>query len=312
VSDTSTTKYDVYDLTPNPHGLPYAGNEIAKDVAITNTGGGAVIGGTGDTGLLVDGTTYTYLGYASLNGATGIVAVTKSGDEVFIVETRSNIPKGAQLYNYVQDNPAKGTGEWNINTGIEPVCFLNGTQILTPEGERPVESLKAGDLVVTASGAVRPILWVGVRAISQIFSDPAVMRPIKIKAGALGDRVPARDLRVSPGHAVLVDGVLATAQALVNGVTILQDEMAPLVFTYHHLELDAHDLLLADGAPAESFLAEGAEMRLDNGAERLSLHLEPCAEMPFPRAKSRRQLPASVRARLLARAVLVEDGVTAA
>ncbi len=144
-------------------------------------------------------------------------------------------------------------------TMIEVPCFAAGTRIATPAGEVPVEALRPGDAVVTVGGAARwarPVRWVGTVAVDLTrHPAPEKAAPIRITAGAFADCVPARDLLVSPDHALLVDGALIQAQALVNGATIVQ-EFPPRV-VYWHVELDAHSVLLAEGLPAESYRDTG-------------------------------------------------------
>lgn len=140
-----------------------------------------------------------------------------------------------------------------------PVCFTTGTRIRTERGEIAVEDLQIGDLAVTASGAQHPIRWIGHRTISCIrHPDPAHVQPVRIAAGALGENKPERDLLVSPGHAICLDilgQVLIPASALVNGTTITQEQVEEV--TYWHVELDSHDILIANGQPAESYLDMG-------------------------------------------------------
>ncbi len=138
------------------------------------------------------------------------------------------------------------------------LCYLSGTQILTPTGEKPIESLNIGDLVVTRFGGFRPIKWIG----RQTFNNTVVSltgqhRPVKIHAGALGPNLPARDLSVSPGHSMLIDNTLVLASTLVNGVTITQDE-TPEIVDYYQLDLGTHDCVIAEGTWSESF-ADGPD-----------------------------------------------------
>jgi serralysin len=179
-------------------------------------------------------------------------------------------------------------------------CFLAGTAIATAGGPRTVESLAPGDLVLTADGAIVPVRWVGRRAVAAAFAARQRYFPIRIQAGALGEGLPARDLLVSPDHAMFLDGVLAQAGALVNGGTITQEQAMPECFTYYHVEVADHALILAEGAATESFIDNVGRMNFDNWAEYEALQdgTPAPAELPYPRAKSARQLPAALRRRL--------------
>ncbi len=143
--------------------------------------------------------------------------------------------------------------------GTHP-CFASGTMILTVRGEVAVEDVMVGDTLITVredGPETRQVVWTGRRNIDVArHPDPDQVRPIRICAGAFEAGLPERDLRLSPHHAVYVDGVLIEAQALVNGATIIQERNTAHV-TYHHIELDQHDVLLAEGLPVESFLDTG-------------------------------------------------------
>ena len=141
-------------------------------------------------------------------------------------------------------------------TGFDVACYARGTAITTPYGAKPVETLAAGDGVVTASGAVRPIVWIGAREIDcTSHPDPFLVYPVRIQAGALADGIPGRDLFVSPDHAMLVDHVLIQAHRLCNGGSIRPQPVRAV--HYFHIELATHDVLLAEGAAAESYLNTG-------------------------------------------------------
>ena len=152
---------------------------------------------------------------------------------------------------------------------VSAISFAAGTRIMTSLGEVAVEDLRGGDLVVTLSGhgePLKPVLWVGRRRV-QLAGNPAAaaLRPVLVRAGALGRGTPRRDLLVSPDHCLFLDGVLVPARLLVNGRSILTERRGAEI-TYHHVELEAHDVLLAEGAAAESWLDTGNRAWFENAA----------------------------------------------
>ena len=168
------------------------------------------------------------------------------------------------------ENPSdtySGTGE--PLTSTTAVCFCSGTLIRTARGDVMVEALRIGDRAVTASGHRRPITWIGHRTIERPTFE---QRPVRVRAGTFGPAVPARDLFLSPGHPVLVGadadnggGVLVPIMCLVNGTTVARVPVDAV--TYWHVELDTHDILLAEGLPAESFLDVGCRPWFANGID---------------------------------------------
>ena len=146
-------------------------------------------------------------------------------------------------------------------------CFCAGTRIRTVGGEAPVERLAIGDLVVTAFGERRPVRWIGRRRYAGRFlaANPGV-QPVRFAAGSLGAGVPRRDLFVSPEHAMFLDGVLIAARHLVNGASVTRERGWTEV-AYFHVELDRHDVLLAEGAAAESFVDDDSRVVFHNAAE---------------------------------------------
>lgn len=116
----------------------------------------------------------------------------------------------------------------------------------------------------------------------------------------LGECTPQRDLLVSACHALLVGDVLVQAGALVNGVTITREADVPERFTYHHVELSDHSLILAEGVPAETFIENVEGRWFDNWAERPAFEgrFAEAQELAYPRVQSARQLPAALRGAL--------------
>ncbi|HXT79598.1 MAG TPA: Hint domain-containing protein [Acetobacteraceae bacterium] len=166
-------------------------------------------------------------------------------------------------------------GQGGTEIFLQSVCYVAGTRILTPDGERPVETLTPGDLVLTLSGnerIARPVKWVGRRRIDlTAHPRPQTVAPIRIRKGAVADNSPHRDLLVSPDHGILADGKLICARQLANGATIRQ-ETGWTVVEYVHVELDAHAILLAEGLPAESYLDTGNRGFFANAGAPLLLY----------------------------------------
>jgi hypothetical protein len=227
--------------------------------------------------------------------------------------TRLDVTISAGTYDFTNVTYASGatinsfTAAPDASTGLEAItfaiCFREGSLIRTPSGDVPVEKLGIGDIVATWRGGAAPIRWIGRQTVSTRFSDPMRILPIRIKAGALGDHVPSRDLLVSPDHAILVAEVLIQAGALVNGGSIVRETNVPETFTYYHVELDDHSLLLVENTPAETFIDNVDRLGFDNWEEyeRLYPGGKPIVEMPYPRAKAYRQVPRSIREQLTAR-----------
>ncbi len=254
--------------------------------------------GAGDNIVVSTGTsTLTTISNLSYSSATGETTVTFSnGDSVVLTGQYTDQVGGTGTY--IQTTFSGGTTE------LTTLCFCEGTMIATPNGEVPVETLQAGDLVRTADGRDVPVRWLGYSTVSTRFADPLRSLPVRIPANALADGVPSRDLMLSPDHALFIDGVLVQAGALVDDVTITRVRTMPDIFRFYHVETAAHDLLLAEGTPVESFVDHVDRMNFDNWAEYEALCGEaaPIRELPYPRAKSARQVPYKLRACLAARA----------
>ena len=158
-------------------------------------------------------------------------------------------------------------------------CFAAGTRIATARGAVAVEAIGVGERVRvvlggTAEGpageAFAPVIWVGRRQVDCArHARPRKVWPVRVAAGAFGPGLPHADLWLSPDHAVYVNEVLIPVRYLVNGSTIAQVKVDSI--TYHHIELAQHDVLLAEGLPAESFLdmKDGSNYGRGSGAIKL-------------------------------------------
>jgi hypothetical protein len=149
------------------------------------------------------------------------------------------------------------TGDGHGGTDISVVaCFAAGTRLLGDRGEIPVEALRVGDRLLAQGGRLRPVRWIGRRRLAPArHARPWDVNPVRVSADAFAPGMPRRDLLLSPDHAVFLGGRLIPIRYLLNGATIAQEETASV--TYFHVELDAHDLVLAEGLACESYLDTG-------------------------------------------------------
>ena len=187
------------------------------------------------------------------------------------------------------------------------VCFVEGTLIATPAGEVRVEELRTGDRILNAGGEPVSVKWIGHQTVSTVFGPAERLRPVRFAAGSLGDGLPHDDLTVTADHGMLVGGVICHAGALVNGTTITRVPLAEMgeSYTVYHIETEEHEIILANGAPAETFIDNVSRRVFDNYAEFEALYgdVPEMDELPYPRAMSARQVPGRIRVKLAGKVV---------
>lgn len=219
---------------------------------------------------------------------------------VTVIEVGNSAPP---LLMFLDEIPPRDTEMWIVHhslagqrtttTGIETggvICFTPGTRIETPDGPRLVEDLREGEYVQTKDNGAEEIQWIGSRRMSgaRLFAMPH-LRPVRIRAGALGIERPDEELLVSPEHRMLIKGdvaqalfntpeVLVSAKDLINGGTVCVD-LAVREVTYVHLLLPSHQVLWANGVETESFHpASAALSALDEQDRKRLLQYNPHLE----------------------------------
>lgn len=248
-----------------------------------------------------------YSGGASASiDAAGLLTVREGGSSATLALNSLDANKTVALS--PDGTPSSGT-----LVTLAPGCFAAGTRLATPDGERTVETLAPGDAVLTAAGRVAPVRWVGRRRVDcRRHPRPHDVMPVLIVAGAFGPGLPRRNLCLSPDHAVFTGGALIPVRYLANGRTIAPLEISAI--EYCHVELDRHDVLLAEGVAAESFLDTGNRGAFANNADAVVLHpdfarriwdTEACAELVLSGPRL-----AAARRRLLARAAALGHRTT--
>jgi hypothetical protein len=199
---------------------------------------------------------------------SGLAALPQGSTAADLVPACRMPPRDRSVSARAASNRSLPTATGDRATGGGMTCFVGGTMIMTTRGEKPVETLRAGELLLTMHDKPwrQSLLCVGCSRIELTSQpDPNALAPVLIRAGALMKGSPIRDLRVSPGEGILLDGRLVPARLLVNGTTILQ-ERAPDSITYYYLWLAAHALLIADGTLAESSYEDELRQDFDDAA----------------------------------------------
>jgi hypothetical protein len=229
---------------------------VAFDVAFTATVSGFAVGDTIDLAGVADSTVHYAAGQITY-------ALPGGGNE--------NFDLGLAAAGTVQISTDGADG-----TRIDLLCFLRGTRIATPAGEVPVESLCVGDPVLTLPDrTARRVRWIGTGR-HLVPAGGGTAAPVVVRAGALAPGVPSRDLRLTRGHALHLEGLLIPVENLVNGRSIAFDERAQVVEIFH-VELARHAVLIADGAPAESYRDDGNGALFHNARPKRARVLPACA-----------------------------------
>ena len=207
-----------------------------------------------------------------LRGSPIVVITTANGQRYFFLTDSTS-----QATMDAFPNGAHGIVSVTSNGGPVLLCFVAGTLIATPEGERPVQSLRPGDLVLTEDGAA-PLRWLGHRRVSALdLARHPDLRPVIVPPGMFGPGQPHAALGLSPQHRIVVDGwqvtllfgedaVFMPALHLLGGAVRRSLQRGPV--DYYHLLFDRHEILRSNGLRTESFQPGGRAMAPGSDARR--------------------------------------------
>ncbi|NVN01444.1 MULTISPECIES: Hint domain-containing protein [Asaia] len=245
-----------------------------------NAGGTVVISGNTDTSL-------TLLGLSSGNSATteirGFGGTAPGNSDVLKIPGISisdiqsvsypdddhvtlTLTDGSEISLHIIGIKSVGYALGSADDGslTYEVCFLAGTLIRTPNGEIPVEDLRAGDIVLAKHAETEAtyqeiVTWSGRRQVcaqkNTAYPDRSGF-PVRVKEGAISDGIPSRDLLITPEHCLYLEERFIPVRLLINGKTIFYDETISQ-YTYYHIETSAHSIIWAEGAETESYLDTG-------------------------------------------------------
>lgn len=177
------------------------------------------------------------------------------------------------------------SGEVLSFSGIEIICFAQGTEIITSHGPVQIEDLEVGEMIQTMDHGLQPLRWIGSTKLGhQELAARPKLKPIRISAGSLGNGTPVTDLIVSRQHRILVRSaiaermfgvqeILVAAIKLVGlpGIEVVEDTES---VEYFHMLFDQHEIVFSNGAATESLFTGPEAMNAvseDARAEILSL-----------------------------------------
>ncbi len=228
--------------------------------------------------------------------------INQAGDSVFVSQNSNGTGgtfslyatnfdnSGDLVFNLAQDNSSIyyiiSNSFLTINQNITftesqlgdyQVCFASGTLIRTTRGDVAVETLTMDDVAITRDGRRKPIRWIGHRHVRcDDHPEPRKVWPVRVAAGTFGNGLPYADLWLSRNHALCLENCLIPVRGLLDENRVAQIRQAEV--TYWHVEVDGHDVLLANGLPAESYLDTGNRRGFEKaGVALLHFDEEPAA-----------------------------------
>jgi hypothetical protein len=234
---------------------------VASSVTLTFDPGVLVLGAALEMNATID----NFYSADNINfaGSYGTVGGSFSDDILTVFGNSTAIAELTFAPGYNDGNVSVSENDGTVTVTTDIPYFCRGTLIRASSGDVPVEALSVGDRVLALSGEAKPIVWIGTGRVLLKPGRRCAATPIIVRRGALAEDVPHRGLRVTEGHSLYLDGVLIPAEFLVDYRSILWDDRAQVV-EFYHIELATHDILLADGAPAESYRDDGNRSLFQN------------------------------------------------
>ena len=245
-------------------------NGMTNNISIAyNTAVDRFIGGAGDDRITLNSNNDTIDG----GGGTDTVVFSTNRSSWTLSRTGTTVTAGNGSVTETLRNIATLQFADQAVATSSIACFVDGTRIETDRGAVAVGDLRVGDKVRTVAGPMRPVIWTGYRRLAcDRHPRPQDVQPVCVRKGAFGPALPVRDLWLSPDHAVFEAGVLVPVRYLVNGRSIVQESVREVL--YFHVELDAHDVLLAEGLPCESYLDTGNRAAFANHDGAVMAHAD--------------------------------------
>ncbi|MEX0308365.1 MAG: Hint domain-containing protein [Ruegeria sp.] len=273
------------------------GDDATQTGTITNLDGSTTF---------LSGDIYLEESYILTNPSGGTITVYRVEVEGALggyITSEPLVPGVTYSMNIVNVTPSNAPDTTDPDAIVDVPCFTTGTLITTPDGDVAIETLSAGDEVVTLDHGPQIIRWIGARSLkaSDLANKPK-LRPIRIAAGSLGSNLPRRDLLVSPQHRMVIrstiavrmfdsEEVLVPAHKLVGipGITVEESTQGVV---YYHMLFDRHEIVLAEGAPSESlFTGEQALKGIHPDALAEIISLFPEVTSPDHHPVAARRIP---------------------